>query len=251
MYKLTGKIALVTGGSRGIGRACAVTLAKHGAHVVVAYQQREDAAQEALQEIIAADGSGEMLRLDVSADEDTIRAAIRGIVDSKKRLDILVNNAGTTAGDALLASMQTDVMERQFRTNFWGFTLCTKAVIPFMVQQRWGRIVSLSSVVAAMGNSGQALYAAAKAGLEGATRSLAREYGRRGITANVVSPGLIKTDMTAYLNEAALAAAAAQIPLARVGTPQDVAAVVAFLCSEEAGYVTGQVIHVNGGMHMA
>jgi 3-oxoacyl-[acyl-carrier protein] reductase len=250
MYELNNKIALVTGGSRGIGRACAVTLAKQGAYVIVAYNTRDDAAQETLQQVLAADGSGEILKLDVTADEDAIRAAVRNIVDRKKRIDILVNNAGTTAGEALLASMPLAAMEHQFKTNFWGFVQCSKAVIPFMMQQRWGRIVSIGSVVAATGNSGQVIYAASKAALEGATRSLAREYGRRKITANVVSPGLIKTDMTAHLDDAVLAAAATQIPLARVGKPEDVAAVVSFLCTEEAGYVTGQVFAVNGGMDM-
>jgi len=250
MYKLDDKVALVTGASRGIGRACAVALAAQGAHVVIAFNTREDAAQETLQQVQAVNGSGELMRLDVTADEDSIRAAVRSIFDRKRRLDILVNNAGTSAGDALLASMPMEAMEHQFRTNFWGFAQCTKAVVPFMVQRRWGRIISISSVVAATGNVGQTIYAASKAALEGATRSLAREYGRRGVCANVVSPGLIKTDMTAHFGEGGLAAAASQIPLARVGNPEDVAAVVAFLCTDAAGYVTGQVIGVNGGMHM-
>ncbi|MET0387878.1 MAG: SDR family NAD(P)-dependent oxidoreductase [Polyangiales bacterium] len=250
MYTLNDKVALVTGGSRGIGRACAIALAKQGAHVAVAYNQREDAAQETLQLITAANGSGELMKLDVTSDEDTIRTAVRGLFERRKRLDILINNAGTSSGDALLASMSEEAMEHQFRTNFWGFARCTKAVVPLMMQKRWGRIVSIGSIVAAMGNSGQTIYAASKAAMEGATRSLAREYGRRGISANVVAPGLIKTDMTSHLNDDALKAAATQIPLARVGTPEDVAAVVAFLCTEAAGYVTGQVIAVNGGMYM-
>ncbi|MEY4578185.1 MAG: hypothetical protein RL701_2888 [Pseudomonadota bacterium] len=250
MYKLSGKIALVTGGSRGIGRACCIALAQQGAHVVIAFQKREDAARETLDAVVAAGGSGEVVQLDVAADADVIRDTVRKIGDANKRIDILVNNAGTSAGDALLATMPTEVMEQQFKTNFWGFAQCTKAVIPFMMSQRWGRIVSISSIVAATGNSGQTMYAASKAALEGATRSLAREYGRRGISANVVSPGLIKTDMTSFLNDDAMKFAAKQIPLQRVGAPEDVAAVVAFLCTEEAGYVTGQVIGVNGGMHM-
>lgn len=250
MYKLDGKVALVTGGSRGIGRACSVALARQGAHVIVGFHRRDDAAQETLQQITAAKASGEVLALDVRADEGQIRNTVRMIVERWSRIDILVNNAGTTAGDGLMASTPLDTMKGQFETNFWGFASCTRAVIPFMMRQRYGRIVSLSSVVAATGNSGQSTYAAAKAALEGATRSVAREYGRRGITANVVAPGLIKTDMTAHLDDAALAAAAMQLPVPRVGTPEDVAALITFLCTEEAGYVTGQVFAVNGGMHM-
>jgi 3-oxoacyl-[acyl-carrier protein] reductase len=176
MSILNDKIALVTGASRGIGRACAISLAKRGAFVVVGYNKSESGAQETLQEITKADGRGEILHLDVSADEETIKAAVRSIVDRHGRIDILVNNAGTTEGESLLASMQVEAMEHQFKTNFWGAVLCTKAVVPYMMQKRSGRIITIGSIVAATGNIGQTIYSASKAALEGFTRSL--EIGR-------------------------------------------------------------------------
>jgi 3-oxoacyl-[acyl-carrier protein] reductase len=247
-FSLENKLALVTGGSRGIGRACAIALAKQGARVIVNYQSNEATAGETVRAIVDAGGEAEALRFDV-ASEAECEAAIRAIGEARGGIDILINNAGVSSGDELLVRQSTEVMRRVLETNLWGAIYCTKACLPFMMRKRWGRIVNMSSVVAASGNVGQTAYAASKAGLEGFTRSLAREYGSRGITSNVVAPGLIKTDMTSYMTEDVLRAAATQIPLRRVGQPEDVAAVVAMLWAHEASYVTGQVIGVNGGMY--
>lgn len=249
MFGLTGKVALITGASRGIGRACARTLAAQGAYVVVNYRHNEAAARCALDEVVAAGGKGELACFDVG-EEAASRHAIQEAARRLGRLDLLINNAGVVQGEDLLLRLPSDGLERMLRTNVLGAFYCSKAALSFMMRKRFGRVVTISSVVARTGNVGQTAYAASKAALEGFTRSLAREYGPKGITANVVAPGLIETDMTAHLGADGLAAAATQIPLRRVGTAQDVAAVVTFLCSEEAGYVTGQVIGADGGLAM-
>jgi 3-oxoacyl-[acyl-carrier protein] reductase len=249
MFGLTGKFAVVTGGSRGIGRACVLALGRLGAHVTINYRDNEAAANETLAQLTAAGGCGELARFDVG-DEAGCNDALRAIGRRHGRLDILVNNAGMAAGDELVLKLGAASLERVLRTNLLGAFHCCKPALFFMMRGRWGRIVNLSSVVAHTGNTGQSAYAAAKAGLEGMTRTLAREYGARGITANAVAPGLIETDMTASFGPEVLTAAGSQIPSGRTGQPEDVAALVAFLCSVEAGYVNGQVIAVNGGMLM-
>ena len=247
MFRLDEKVALVTGGSRGIGRAICVALARAGAHVVATYQSNEQAAAEALAEISATGGKGELLRLDVRQAE-AVDSAVRELTKRLGRLDILVNNAGI-AIDQLLLRVSADDLEQTFATNVHGALYCAKAAIRPMMRARSGRIVSLSSVVAELGNPGQTVYAASKAALIGLTKTLAREYASRGVTANVVAPGFIETDMTADLPAEAKQWIVSQTPLGRVGTPAEVAAAVLFLCSDEASYITGQVLRVNGGMY--
>jgi 3-oxoacyl-[acyl-carrier protein] reductase len=249
MYELHGRHALVTGGSRGIGRACALTLGKLGAYVTVNYCQNEAAAQTTVDMIRNAGGEADLVRFDVR-DELACQQSIKHIAGRHGRLDILVNNAGTTAGDGLLLKLPSSALDGLLRSNLVGAFNCTKPTLFFMMRGRWGRIVNVSSVIAQVGGPGQSAYCAAKAGLEGMTRAVAREYAPRGITVNAVAPGLIDTDMTKHLGPDGMRAAAESIPSARVGTPEDVAAVVAFLCSVEAAYVNGQTIGVNGGMHM-
>lgn len=241
-----GKIAVVTGGSRGIGRAICLRLGALGAHVFVNYASSEGAAREVVDEIAAAGGSAELCPFDVS-DSEAASSAIKAIIKEKGAVHILINNAGITR-DGLLARMKQEDWDKVMSVNLKGAFICTQAALMQMLKQRWGRVINIGSVVGTMGNPGQANYAASKAGLEGFTKSLARECASRGVTANVVAPGFIDTDMTAVLPEKYREQLLAQIPAGRMGTPADVAEAVVFLASEEASYITGHVLHVNGGL---
>ena len=242
---LSGKVALVTGASRGIGRQTALTLAGAGAAVVLT--SRGDAAAAVADEIGAAGGQALALAADV-ADADAVHRVIEATLARFGRLDILVNNAGITR-DQLLLRMKRDDWDAVVATNLTGTFLCTQSVLKTMLKQRSGRIISISSVVGQSGNPGQTNYAATKAGIIGFSKALAREVASRSITVNVVAPGLIDTDMTRDISQDAQANWASAIPLGRLGTPEDVAAAVCFLASDAAGYITGQVLAVNGGMY--
>jgi 3-oxoacyl-[acyl-carrier protein] reductase len=234
----------VTGGSRGIGREIAAALARAGAQVVLA-ARTQDAVQLAAQGI---DGKVEGVRIDV-ADEASVVAGVKGVVERHGAIDILVNNAGVTR-DGLLLRMKTADWESVMATNLRGaFFMCRQAA-PSMIKKRWGRIINVGSVVGLMGNAGQSNYVASKAGLVGLTKAIARELASRNITANTVAPGYIETEMTASLPDDVKSRMFELIPLARFGAPADVAAAVLFLASEQAGYITGQVLNVNGGMYM-
>ncbi len=248
MFDLAGKVAIVTGGSRGIGRATSIAVGRAGAHVVVGFRANQRAAEETLRSIEQAGGRGEILGFDV-ADPDAVDSAVKRVVDAHDGIDILVNNAGISI-DQLLLRVSTKDLEMTWATNVNGAVFCAKACVRPMMKKRWGRIINLSSVVAESGNAGQAVYASSKAALLGLTRSLAREYATRGITVNAVAPGFIETEMTANLPEAARQGIIDQTPLGRIGRPEEVAAAVLFLASEEASYITGQVLRVNGGMHV-
>jgi 3-oxoacyl-[acyl-carrier protein] reductase len=248
MFRLDSKVALVTGGSRGIGRAISVALGKLGAHVVVNFAGNEAAARETVAAVLAVGSTAEAKQFDVS-DEEAVQAAFKEIEGAGKRIDILVNNAGI-ALDQLLLRVKKDEIDRTFATNLAGTLFCAKAAMRGMMRAKSGRIINLSSVVAEAGNPGQAVYAASKAGIIGLTRTLAREYASRGITVNAVAPGFIDTDMTASLPEAAQKGIVDQTPLGRVGRPEEVAAAVVFLASDEASYITGQTLRVNGGMYV-
>jgi len=242
---LSGKVAVITGASRGIGRQTALTLAGAGATVVLT--SRGDAAAAVAAEVTAAGGQALALAADV-ADAEAVQRVVETTTERFGRLDVLVNNAGITR-DQLLLRMKREDWDAVVATNLTGTFLCTQAVLRTMLKQRSGRIISISSVVGQSGNPGQTNYAATKAGIIGFSKALAREVASRSITVNVVAPGLIDTDMTRDISSDAQANWAAAIPLGRLGTPQDVAAAVCFLASDAAGYITGQVLAVNGGMY--
>jgi 3-oxoacyl-[acyl-carrier protein] reductase len=246
--ELAGQVAVVTGASRGIGRAIAARLAGAGAALVVGYREQAEAAGETVAAIVDAGGTASAVCFDVG-DADAVRVAVQNVVDRHGRLDILVNNAGF-ARDALVLRLRDDDWERVLRTNLTGAFHCTRAALRAMVRARYGRIVNLTSVVAEMGNAGQAAYAAAKAGVIGFTKSLAREVAERGITVNAVAPGFVETDMTAGLSAEQKTFYTNVIPAGRIATPEEVAAAVAFLASPAASYITGHVLHVNGGLYM-
>ena len=246
MFSLAGKVALVTGASRGIGRAVAARLAEQGATVVAA--ARGDNANACAEHLTAAGHKAEPLSLDVT-DADAVAAAPGDIVKRHGRLDIIVSNAGITR-DQLLMRMKREDWDAVLATNLTATFLLSQAALRPMLKQRGGRIIAVGSVVGQMGNAGQTNYAASKAGRIGFAKALAREVASRGITVNVVAPGMIDTDMTKAINEKGQVDWAAQIPLGRLGAVDDVAAAVCFLASDEASYITGHVLAVNGGMYM-
>jgi 3-oxoacyl-[acyl-carrier protein] reductase len=246
MIDLKDRIAIVTGASRGIGHAIAQRLARQGAMVVCA--ARGENAQAVAEEIVAAGGRGSAVALDVT-DAAAIETVVKNVLDRHGRIDILVNNAGI-ARDQLLLRMKREDWDAVVATNLTSAYTMTQAVLKAMIRQRAGRIVSISSVVGQSGNAGQANYAATKAGLIGFSKAVALEVASRGITVNVVAPGMIETDMTRALADQAREEWAARIPLKRLGTPDDVATAVCFLVSDEASYITGQVLAVNGGMYL-
>jgi 3-oxoacyl-(acyl-carrier-protein) reductase len=245
MLDLSGKVALVTGASRGIGAAIAKTLASQGAIVIAG--ARGSNADASVAAIVATGGKAEAASFDVT-DAATVEVVVNGTLARHGRLDILVNNAGI-ARDQLMMRMKRQDWDSVIDTNLTGAYTCTQAVLRPMIKQRGGRIISISSVVGQMGNAGQVNYAASKAGLIGMAKALAREVASRGITVNVVAPGLIATDMTRALAAGTSEQWASQIPLGRLGAPEDVAHAVCFLASDEAAYITGQVVSVNGGMY--
>ena len=248
MMNLTDRIALVTGGGRGIGRAVSILLASLGAEVVINYVNRPQAADETVDFIRQQGGKAESLGFDVAQAGD-VQAAVKDILARHARLDILINNAGIIR-DGLLVKMKEEAWDAVLDTNLKGSFNCLKAVSRAMMKQRWGRIINITSVIAFTGNAGQVNYAAAKAGLLGLTKSAARELAPRGITVNGVAPGYIETEMTSGLPAEVSARIMAEIPLKTLGKPGDVAGAVAYLASDSASYITGQVIHVNGGLYM-
>jgi 3-oxoacyl-[acyl-carrier protein] reductase len=252
---LTGRVAVVTGASQGIGRACALKLAKCGASVALLARNREKLEEVAreIQDITNSGATGAPARTYVASadisDEDQIKAAFKSVLAEFGKIDILVNNAGITR-DQLVMRMKRADWDSVLNTNLTSAYLCTQQVIGSMLKQRWGRIINITSIFGQMGQAGQANYSASKAGLIGLTMAIAREVGSRSITCNAVAPGFIETAMTAELPEDLKLNALKMIPLGRIGSSEDVANSVAFLASEEAGYITGHVLNVNGGMLM-
>jgi len=244
---LSQRVAFVTGASQGIGRTCALRLAKEGAAVAVAARNQEKLNQ-LVDEIAAAGGKALAIALDVS-DEEQVKASVKAALAQFGKIDILVNNAGITR-DQLVMRMKRADWDAVLQTNLTSAYLCIQNVIPSMLKQRWGRIINITSVFGQMGQAGQANYAASKAGLIGLTMAIAREVGSRNITSNAIAPGFVETAMTSALSDEFKQNAVKQIPLGRVGTSDDVAAAVAFLASDEASYITGHVLNVNGGMLM-
>jgi 3-oxoacyl-[acyl-carrier protein] reductase len=244
---LTGRVALVTGASQGIGRTCALRLAKDGATVAVAARNQEK-LNELVAEITGSGGHAAAFALDV-CDEEQVKSTIKAVLAQFGKVDILVNNAGITR-DQLVMRMKRADWDAVLQTNLTSAYLCIQAAIPSMLKQRSGRIINITSVFGQMGQAGQANYSASKAGLIGLTMAIAREVGSRNITCNAVAPGFIETAMTAGLSEEFKQMAVKQIPLGRVGSPDDVASAVAFLASDEASYITGHTLSVNGGMLM-
>lgn len=241
---LASQVAVVTGASRGIGAAIASVLASCGAHVVVNYRESRDRAEEVVQGILVSGGSAEALAFDV-ADEEQVKQAFQDIATRCGHIDILVNNAGVSKDALLLRARAKDIGD-MMDTNLKGTIFCSFHASRYMLKQKNGRIINISSIVGIGGNPGQSVYAATKAGLIGFTKSLAKELGPKGILVNAVAPGLIKTDMTKGIDMGSLVE---QIPLKRIGTPGDVAGVVAFLCSNISSYVTGQVLVIDGGLY--
>jgi 3-oxoacyl-[acyl-carrier protein] reductase len=248
MFDLSGKVALVTGGSRGIGRAACEALARQGAHVIVNYVSNESSARAVADAIVSAGGKAEIVQFDV-ADGEASERAIAELVKRHGRLDVLVASAGISI-DGLLLRLKEDDFERTLAVNLKGAVGCARAAIKSMMRAKSGRIVFLSSVVGEMGNAGQTAYAASKAALLGVTKSIAREYASRNITVNAVTPGFVDTDMTGALTPEQRTQMLGAVPLGRTATPAEIAAAIVFLASDEAGYVTGQALRVNGGMYM-
>lgn len=243
---LTDKVAVVTGGSRGIGRAIALDLAKEGAKVVLFYAGNHGAAEETVSAIKALGTEAASFQVDVS-DSKQVEDAFKQVIKQYGRVDILVNNAGITR-DNLLMRIKEEDWDQVVDTNLKGVFLCSKAVIRPMMKQRSGRIINISSVVGVSGNAGQANYVAAKAGVIGLTKTMAKEFASRNITVNAIAPGFIQTDMTSVLDEKVKEATLASIPLGRLGAAEEVASAVSFLASDKASYITGQTIHVDGGL---
>ena len=243
-----GRVALVTGGGRGIGRAVAVRLANEGANVAVSYRSNDSAAEEVAEEVKAAGARCEIFKGDVASPED-VDALFEGVGEALGPVEILVNNAGLTR-DNLMMRMKESEFDEVLGTNLKGTYLCTRAALRPMIRARWGRVINVSSVVGLVGNAGQANYAASKAGIIGFTKSVAREVAQRGITANVVAPGYVETELTGSLPEKVKDQIKDQVPAGRFGEAGEVAEVVAFLAGEGAGYVTGQTVAVDGGMTM-
>jgi len=248
MSDLTGKIALVTGGSRGIGRAICLELASCGATVVVNFNSSGDAAREVVTEIEANGGKAETWQADVS-NEEQVKAMFKSVTDNHGTIDILVNNAGMTR-DNVIMMMNPDDFDSVINTNLRSTWLCCKTAVRTMMRKRTGKIINITSVVGIAGNGGQTNYAASKAGIIGLTKSLAKEVAVRGINVNAVAPGFVGTDMTSDLSDDIKAKAVEAIPLGRMGSPEDIAKAVGFLASSDASYITGQTLVVDGGMVM-
>jgi 3-oxoacyl-[acyl-carrier protein] reductase len=248
MFRLDGKTALVTGGSRGIGRACCEALAEQGATVVVNYVKGEDAARDVADTIAKHGGKAEIVGFDV-ADTKATEAAIEDVIKRHGKLDVLVANAGISI-DNLLLRVKDEDLDKLFGTNVRGAITCARAATKSMMRTKAGRIIFLSSVVAEMGNAGQTAYGMTKAAVIGAAKSIAREYASRNITVNVVAPGFVDTDMTSKMTDAQKEQLVKVVPLGRTGTAREIAAACVYLASDEAAYVTGQVLRVNGGMYV-
>ncbi len=246
MLSLKGKKVVVTGSSRGIGSGIAKSLASLGAQVCVTYSRSKDTAEEVFSSL---EGEGHLLLALNTSDEDSIKSFFKEVLDKWESIDGLVNNAGITR-DQLLLRMKTSDFDDVYETNLKGTFLCTKAVAKPMMKKRTGSIVNITSVIGSTGNAGQANYAASKAGTEAFSKSVAKELGSRGIRANCVAPGFIQTEMTDILDDKQKDSLTDQLPLARLGTTDDVAQAVAFLISDASSYITGQTIHVNGGMYL-
>jgi len=248
MFRLDGKIALVTGGSRGIGRACAEALAEQGATVVVNYVRGEAAAREVADGIVAKGGKAETAGFDV-ANTAATETALDGIIKKHGKIDVLVANAGI-AIDGLLLRLKDEELQRLFDTNVRGAVTCARVAMKSMMRSKHGRIIFMSSVIGEMGNIGQTGYAITKAALLGATKSIAREYASRNVTVNAITPGFIDTEMTQSMNDDMKKGILGMIPLGRMGSARDIATACVYLASDESGYVTGQVLRVNGGMYV-
>jgi 3-oxoacyl-[acyl-carrier protein] reductase len=248
MFRLDGKVALVTGGSRGIGRACCEALAEQGALVVVNYVKGEAAARKVADAIVAKGGKAEIAGFDI-ADTKATETAMDEIIKRNGKLDVLVANAGI-AIDGLLLRLKDEDLAKLFDVNVRGTLTCARVATKSMMRAKTGRVIFLSSIVGEMGNVGQTAYAATKAAVIGAAKSIAREFASRNITVNVVAPGFIDTDMTSAMTDAMKEQLLKSIPLGRTGAPREIAAACAYLASDEAAYVTGQVLRVNGGMYV-